>query len=104
MTNDYRMAHEDKASMAQVLMECPEWCDGTLHVEGVLSEHSGEVGCVGSVAVSVVQRDEDPLGAGVCIEAESIGGRNILHADDLAALLVMLGDAERIAARARIEV
>lgn len=109
MTSQYRMSAEDKLTMASALMECPAWCDGTLHVEGVASEHVAEVGEVGSVYVTVVRRDEDPQGAGVCLDAERIGGRNILHAEDLAALRGLIADAEGIAAadattRARVEV
>lgn len=94
------MTAAEKAEQAAVWASCPSWCEGVTHTEGITSEHSGEVGSVGAVAVAIVDRGD---GLGVHIHADDYGTSDaLLLGDDLTAFLALIDRAVAIVRDAEV--
>jgi hypothetical protein len=91
---------EDKAARARMWAECPDWCDGRNHDEGV-AQHSILVGDVDHVSVWVQSRKDGTVG--VEVTGSDVGWTEPLAIEQAGALVEMIEHARRIAEAANAD-
>jgi hypothetical protein len=85
---------EDKAARARMWAECPDWCDGRNHDDGV-AQHSILIGDVDHVSVWVQSRKDGTVG--VEVTGSDVGWAEPLTIEQLDVLVTMIGVARGIA-------